>query len=80
MDPLDGRPSRTALMTAAARALHREEPPPRVLDDDFALRRITAELGEPMVSTFEPAEIERLWREPGVAELTHVGPEEAVAT
>jgi methyltransferase (TIGR00027 family) len=29
-------PSKTAVMTAAARALHREEPPPRVLDDHLA--------------------------------------------
>ena len=32
-----GGPSRTAMMTAAARALHREEPPPWVLDDALAL-------------------------------------------
>ena len=30
-------PSRTAVLTAAARALHREEPPPWVLDDRLAL-------------------------------------------
>jgi methyltransferase (TIGR00027 family) len=30
------RPSNTAIMTAAARALHREEPPPCVLDDHLA--------------------------------------------
>jgi methyltransferase (TIGR00027 family) len=30
-------PSKTAVMTAAARALHREEPPPWVLDDYLAL-------------------------------------------
>src|SRR5687767_8803463 len=30
-------PSRTAVLTAAARALHREEPPPWVLDDQLAL-------------------------------------------
>ena len=30
-------PSRTAVLTAAARALHREEPPPWVLDDGLAL-------------------------------------------
>ena len=30
-------PSKTAVMTAAARALHREEPPPWVLDDHLAL-------------------------------------------
>ena len=29
-------PSRTAVLTAAARALHREQPPPRVLDDYLA--------------------------------------------
>src|SRR5262245_4436042 len=30
-------PSKTAVMTVAARALHLEEPPPRVLDDHLAL-------------------------------------------
>ena len=30
-------PSRTAIMTAAARAIHREEPPPWVLEDTLAL-------------------------------------------
>lgn len=30
-------PSRTALLTAAGRALHREEPPPWVLDDELAM-------------------------------------------
>ena len=29
-------PSKTAVMTATARALHREEPPPWVLDDHLA--------------------------------------------
>jgi methyltransferase (TIGR00027 family) len=32
------RPSRTAVLTAVARALHREEPPPWVLDDPLALQ------------------------------------------
>ena len=32
------RPSRTAVLTAAARALHREEPPPWVLDDPLAIK------------------------------------------
>lgn len=30
-------PSQTAMLTAVARALHREEPPPSVLDDHLAL-------------------------------------------
>jgi methyltransferase (TIGR00027 family) len=30
-------PSRTAVLTAVARAIHRDEPPPVVLDDDLAL-------------------------------------------
>lgn len=30
-------PSRTAVLTAAARALHREEPQPWVIDDHLAL-------------------------------------------
>jgi methyltransferase (TIGR00027 family) len=36
-------PSRTAVLTAAARALHRAEPPPWVLDDDLGLRLAGAE-------------------------------------
>jgi methyltransferase (TIGR00027 family) len=36
--PVSGRPSRTALLSAAARSLHLEELPPRVLDDDLALQ------------------------------------------
>jgi methyltransferase (TIGR00027 family) len=32
-----GGPSRTAILTAAARAMHRDEPPPWVLDDTLAL-------------------------------------------
>jgi O-methyltransferase involved in polyketide biosynthesis len=31
-------PSQTALLTAAARALHGQEPPPWILDDTLALR------------------------------------------
>jgi methyltransferase (TIGR00027 family) len=34
----DAGPSRTALVTAVARDLHREEPPPLVLDDTLALQ------------------------------------------
>jgi methyltransferase (TIGR00027 family) len=37
MDDTLGRPSRTAAMMAAARALHREEPPPWLIDDALAL-------------------------------------------
>lgn len=37
MEETSRGPSRTALLTAAARALHREEPPPWVLDDRLAL-------------------------------------------
>src|SRR5579859_7822020 len=55
-------PSRTAMLTAAARALHREEPT-RVLDDDLALAlggeeavamidRLRAELSEPALLEF----------------------------
>ena len=50
------------------------------LTTETALRRMITELGEPIVSTFEPAEIERLLRELGFVEIVHVGPEEAAAT
>jgi len=57
------RPSRTAVLTAVARALHREEPPPWVLDDPLALglagddasdviRRLRAELSPEALLTF----------------------------
>src|SRR5262245_52399911 len=56
-------PSRTAVLTAAARALHRAEPPPWVLDDDLGLRlageegralaeRLRAELPGPALLSF----------------------------
>jgi methyltransferase (TIGR00027 family) len=56
-------PSRTAVLTAAARALHRAEPPPWVLDDDLGLRlageegralaeRLRAELPGPALQSF----------------------------
>jgi methyltransferase (TIGR00027 family) len=38
-----GGPSRTALLTAVARDLHREEPPPLVLDDTLALQLVGEE-------------------------------------
>src|SRR5690242_12376481 len=56
-------PSQTALLTAAARALHRQEPPPWILDDTLALRlagpegialakRVRAELSPEEMSGF----------------------------
>lgn len=45
------KPSQTAILTAAARALHREEPPPLALDDSLAL---------PLAGDDAPAMIQRL--------------------
>jgi methyltransferase (TIGR00027 family) len=56
-------PSQTALLTAAARALHRQEPPPWILDDTLALplagpdgmalaERVRAELSPEEMSAF----------------------------
>jgi leucine carboxyl methyltransferase len=56
-------PSRTAVLTAAARALHRDEPPPWVLDDPLAaglagpdgtvmMARLRAELPAPGLLAF----------------------------
>jgi O-methyltransferase involved in polyketide biosynthesis len=56
-------PSRTAVLTAAARALHREEPPPWVMDDYLALNlagqeglalldRLRAEVPRPYLLAF----------------------------
>jgi O-methyltransferase involved in polyketide biosynthesis len=61
-DPVAG-PSRTAVLTAVARAIHREEPPPWVIDDyltldlagqeGLALReRLRAELPRPYLLAF----------------------------
>ena len=44
------------------------------------LARIVADLGEPMVRRFRPAEIEALLRRLGFTSVEHVGPEEAKAT
>jgi methyltransferase (TIGR00027 family) len=41
-------PSRTAVMTAVARAMHRDEPAPLVLDDRFALP-LAGEQGPPLI-------------------------------
>ena len=43
------------------------------------LARIVAEMGEPMVSLFRPAEIEALLRDLGYVAIEHFGPDEAVA-
>ena len=43
MADFGGGPSRTAVLTAVARSIHREEPPPWVLDDFLALDLTGAE-------------------------------------
>jgi methyltransferase (TIGR00027 family) len=45
-----------------------------------ATRPVVREQGEPMISLFAPAEIERLLRGLGYDEITHFGPEEARTT
>src|SRR5262245_44829256 len=53
-------PSRTALLTAAARGLHREEPPPWVLDDWLAMRLggdEASRMGEMLRERLPPAEL-----------------------
>lgn len=37
-------------------------------------------MGEPFVSLFEPAEMERLLREQGFDDIIHFGPDEAIET
>jgi methyltransferase (TIGR00027 family) len=44
------------------------------------LAKIVAEMGEPFVSMFEPAQAEALLRRMGFAEIVHFGPDEAVST
>jgi hypothetical protein len=44
------------------------------------LARIANEMGEPIVSRFEPAEAADLLRRQGFDEIVHFGPEEAVRT
>lgn len=47
---------------------------------DTALGTLAADVGEPFVSLFEPAEIERLLREHGFDDVVHFGPDEAIQT
>jgi O-methyltransferase involved in polyketide biosynthesis len=42
-----------------------------------AVAAIIAELDEPVVSLFTPAEVESVLREHGFADIAHIGPEEA---
>jgi methyltransferase (TIGR00027 family) len=50
------------------------------LELDSAIGKLAAEVGEPFVSLFEPAEIERLLREQGFDKIIHFGPDEAIQT
>ena len=45
-----------------------------------ALRPLLAGMGEPMISTFTPSEIEEFVRREGFGDITHFGPDEAVQT
>lgn len=45
-----------------------------------AIAKIATEMDEPFVSSFEPAEIEKLLRRLGFDEISHFGPEEAIRT
>jgi methyltransferase (TIGR00027 family) len=47
---------------------------------DTAIRKVADEVGEPFVSLFEPAEIERLLRDQGFDDIIHFGPEAAIQT
>jgi hypothetical protein len=47
---------------------------------DTAIRKVADEVGEPFISLFEPAEIERLLREQGFDDVIHFGPDEAIQT
>ena len=46
-------------------------------NNESALQRLVADLGEPMISLFEPAEIEEFLRDLGFANVEHFGAEEA---
>ena len=50
------------------------------LQTEAALRAIVAGMGEPMISTFLPGEIEEFVRCEGFEDVTHFGPDEAKAT
>jgi methyltransferase (TIGR00027 family) len=50
------------------------------VEDYNVLADIAAEMGEPFVSRFEPAEFEQLMRRLGFADIVHFGPEEAIRT
>jgi methyltransferase (TIGR00027 family) len=47
---------------------------------ETVLARVVAEMGEPMVSLFEPHEAEQLLRRMGFDEVVHFGPQEALDT
>jgi methyltransferase (TIGR00027 family) len=47
---------------------------------DTAIRKVADEVGEPFVSLFEPAEVERLLRDQGFDKIIHFGPDEAIQT
>jgi methyltransferase (TIGR00027 family) len=47
---------------------------------DTAIRKVADEVGEPFISLFEPAEMERLLREQGFDDVIHFGPDEAIQT
>jgi methyltransferase (TIGR00027 family) len=50
------------------------------VEDYNVLADIAAEMGEPFVSRFEPAEFEQLMRRLGFDDIIHFGPEEAIRT
>jgi methyltransferase (TIGR00027 family) len=47
---------------------------------DEVLAAIAADVGEPFVSLFRPAEIEQLLRDHGFGDIVHFGPEDAIRT
>lgn len=81
---MEAAPSRTAMIAAVARALHRmQESPPWVLDDAFALvlvgpgwqdlhgRMLAAAAGEPLQPGWPAVEIERLVSRSGLKVVEH---------
>jgi methyltransferase (TIGR00027 family) len=70
--------------TATRIVLTYNRPPAAVggigLEAETVLARIAGDMGEPMISRFEPEEIERLLKDVGFDGVEHFGPDEAIRT
>jgi methyltransferase (TIGR00027 family) len=83
MDAIRSTLETVAAGPAGTRIVLTYNQPPSVLqgmgiETSQALRPILDEMGEPIITTFVPSEIEELLRSMGFVDVTHFGPDEAV--